>query len=219
MYLNLWQRNDGRRFAKCPRCEQEVGLGTAGVGNIKKIHLFKESCNLAKKKLDAKTTVREKGKPSEPKKTFKARLITTFFGAGAAPLPNPSTVPSVGPIVPLATAPVPVSSPVVVPVPPATNSAPALSASPVAQAIIVEDSPPAQHLRSAPFVPDNILEEIAYLIPLIPMSIPEAATYDRIASFSGDPSKLDDVSIPGDELWEQFLNKHLKEIRTPRRRE
>lgn len=168
--------------------------------------MFKESCTLAKQRLDAKAAVKQKANATMPKKSLKTRLITTFFGTGPAPQPIPSTVPSLGPIVPRIT-PTPAS-----PIEPLTRTS-AVASAPVTPEIVIEDSRPAQCTRStSSYVPGNILEEMAYLIPQIPTAVPEATAYDRIASFAGDPSVLDDVSIPGSELWEQFLNKHLKEI-------
>jgi hypothetical protein len=52
----------------------------------------------------------------------------------------------------------------------------------------------------------NFLEKLFKLIENLPVGIPEASDYDRLAVFSGNPAHYDNPNLSPDELWEETLN-------------
>ena len=52
----------------------------------------------------------------------------------------------------------------------------------------------------------DFLRKLHNLIENLPVSIPEASDYDRLAVFAGNPAEYDNPNLSPDELWEGTLN-------------
>ncbi|KAG5634895.1 hypothetical protein H0H81_000401 [Sphagnurus paluster] len=62
---------------------------------------------------------------------------------------------------------------------------------------------------SEPIV-EGLICKLWKLVESLPLSIPEASEFDRLAVFGADPRGFDDPTISADELWETGLNNVLK---------
>jgi hypothetical protein len=48
------------------------------------------------------------------------------------------------------------------------------------------------------------------LVKALPVHVPEASEFDKLAVFGGSPKEFDDPTLDADELWEASLNSILK---------
>ncbi|KAF9003279.1 hypothetical protein BDQ17DRAFT_1242238, partial [Cyathus striatus] len=58
----------------------------------------------------------------------------------------------------------------------------------------------------------HFIERFINAIAGLPESVPKATVYDSLAVFAGNPADYDDLSMNGNELWENILNKLLKSV-------
>ncbi|KAF8161442.1 hypothetical protein B0H34DRAFT_673382 [Crassisporium funariophilum] len=171
---------DSEGYAICPECNARVKCGPSGLGNLEKRHRGSDACKDNRAKRDKNA------------KQKKNASILTFLKQKATAVK--STVSSSGPVYSHKLAPTP-----------AGDGSPTISANPLHK----EAAFPTPQPVSVP-IKESFATKLQELVMSLPLSIPEALEFDRLAVFGGDPKSFDDPTISADELWETGLNNVLK---------
>jgi hypothetical protein len=171
-------------YTLCPDCDSHVNCGTIGLANLEKHHRGKKVCKIAQEKQDKEAKKRKDGS------------ILNFLEPKTAIVP--STV----------NRPAPVHSYKL-----SLQSEP--DASSTTSTTVTNMQGKTISFMSQPVlrpISNGFIKMLQELVKALPVHVPEASEFDKLAVFGGSPKEFDDPTLDADKLWEASLNSVLKSM-------